>query len=127
MGVEVVGDLLQLPRRELLAGLDAPVLYLVVGEHQDRQHPAPVQRHAIDLAEGELLAPWRADHADEVAHRRQQLRGAAQQGLGAAAAGQLLAQAGHHARSECARPRYAARPAAPGPPGHRGCCGWWPG
>ncbi|KAG0776785.1 hypothetical protein G6F22_012329 [Rhizopus arrhizus] len=97
MGVEVVGDLLQLPRRELLAGLDDPVLYLVVGEHQDRQHPAPVQRHEIDLAEGELLAPWRADHADEVAHRRQQLRGAAQQGLGAAAAGQLLAQAGQFA------------------------------
>ena len=94
MGVEVVGDLLQLPRRELLAGLDDPVLHLVVGEHQDGQHPAPVQRHEINLAEGELLAPRRADHADEVAHRRQQLRSAAEQGLGTAAAGQFLAQPG---------------------------------
>ena len=94
MRIEVVGDLLQLAWRKLLPGLDHPVLHLVVGKYQDRQHPAPVQRHEIDLAEGELLAPRCADHADEVAHRRQQLRGATEQGLGAAATGQFLAQPG---------------------------------
>ena len=52
-----------------------------------------VQRHEIDVAEGELLALGHADHADEMGHRRQQFRRVAEQRLRARADRQLLPQA----------------------------------
>ena len=94
VSVEVVGDALEFAGVVNTARLQDPVLHVVVGEHQDRQHPLAVERDEIDAPERELLALGHAHHADEMGHRRQQLRRAAQQCLGARPRRQLRAQAG---------------------------------
>ena len=95
VGVQMLGDALQLAGFVAATGVEDPVLHIVVGEHQDRQYPLAVQRHEIHVLERELLALGHADHADEMGHRRHQLRRAAQQALGAGARRQFRAQPRH--------------------------------
>jgi hypothetical protein len=94
MLVEIIGDAFQFAAVVRTTGLQDAVLHVVVGEHDDRQHALRIERHEIDVAESELLTPRHADHADEMRHRREQFRCAAEQVLRARAWQQLRAQFG---------------------------------
>ena len=57
MQVEKVGNLFKLARCIGALRRNHAVLHLPIGEYQDRQHAAAVERHEIDMPERKLLAP----------------------------------------------------------------------
>ena len=121
--VEIIRDLLQLARRIRALRRDDAVLHLAVGEDEDHQQAARVERHEIDVPERELLALGHDDDADEMRHLRQQRRRAARadpasprRSAARGAACRPPARRAAALRAGCRRTRDSPARSARGPP-----------
>ena len=90
--VQEVRGLLELRRRVRMVGLDHPVLYLTVGEHEDDEHAIGIEGDEIDVAERKFVVARHADHADESRHFREQGRRTSEQGRRRRTGRQLASQ-----------------------------------